>query len=150
MPADDSFGFDDDESPGPARPDAAKENPEEPVATPESRPASALLHDGELLTQGGIFDNEFKSGSEKRAEGVCHGNKYSEHRGRVAHDCGQAAHPGPPVFTPQPAEIIGDRKMARDAPWERGLDAILEPHGLAWSCGPRGTYRIGARKSPPP
>jgi hypothetical protein len=55
------FGFDDDESPGPARPDAAKENPEEPVATPESRPASALLHDSELLTQGGIFDSEIKS-----------------------------------------------------------------------------------------
>jgi hypothetical protein len=59
MPPDDGFGFDDDESLGPARPDAAKENPEEPVATPESRPASALLHDGELLTQGGIFDSDF-------------------------------------------------------------------------------------------
>ncbi len=45
----------------PARPDAVKENPEEPVATPESRPAAALLHDGELLAQGGIFESDFKT-----------------------------------------------------------------------------------------
>jgi hypothetical protein len=61
MPPDDSFGFDDDESLSPARPDLAKQNPEEPVATPESRPWSALLQDCELLAQGGILDSDFKT-----------------------------------------------------------------------------------------
>ncbi len=61
MPPDDGFGFDDDESPGPARPDVSKENPEEPVATPEPRAWSFLLQDSELLTQGGIFDSDFKT-----------------------------------------------------------------------------------------
>lgn len=57
---DDSFGFDDDESLNPARPDMAKENPEEPVPSVEPRPCSFLFHDCELLVQGVILFNEIK------------------------------------------------------------------------------------------
>ena len=39
----------------------AKQNPEQAVAVAEPRPWSPLLQDGELLTQGGIFDSDFKT-----------------------------------------------------------------------------------------
>ncbi len=61
MPANDSLGFDDDESVSPARSEVAKENPEEPVVTAEARPSSSRFHDCELLAQGGILDCEVKS-----------------------------------------------------------------------------------------
>ena len=91
MPPDDSFGFEDNESVGPARPDMAKENPEEPVAPAESRTRSSLLQDSELLAQGGVLNRKLDARSQKRTDGVCHGNKYPEHRGRVADGCGLAA-----------------------------------------------------------
>ena len=61
MPPDDGFGFDDDQSICPARPDMAKQNPEQAVPSAEPRPWSSLLQDSELLAQGGIFDSEIKS-----------------------------------------------------------------------------------------
>jgi hypothetical protein len=61
MPPNDSFWFDDDESLSPARPDMAKQNPEQAVAVAEPRPWSSLLQDSELLAQGGVFDSEIKS-----------------------------------------------------------------------------------------
>ena len=61
MPPDDGFGFDDDESVGPTRPDMAKQNPEQSAAPAEPRPWSSLLQNGELLTQGSIFESEIKS-----------------------------------------------------------------------------------------
>ena len=70
MPTDDCLGFYDDEGLNPARPDVAKENPEEPVASPEPRPLSSLLQNGKLLTQGSIFESEIKSWSEKSAQGM--------------------------------------------------------------------------------
>jgi hypothetical protein len=48
----------------------AKENPEEPVASPEPGPLSSLLQNGKLLTQGSIFESEINSWSEKSAQGM--------------------------------------------------------------------------------
>jgi len=61
MPADDSLGFDDNESVGPTRPDTAKHNLEQPIGPPEPRPGSSLFHDCELLPEGGIFHGEVES-----------------------------------------------------------------------------------------
>ncbi len=58
MPPDHGYGFDDNQSVGPARPDMAKQNPEQSVAVTEPGPWSSLLHDCELLAEGGILDIE--------------------------------------------------------------------------------------------
>ena len=61
MPPDDSFWSDDDESLSPARPNMAKQNPEQAVGVAEPGPWLSLLQDSELLAQSGIFDSQIKS-----------------------------------------------------------------------------------------
>ena len=58
MPADDGGGLDDLEHLGPAGPDAAQQDPEEPVGARELRAGSFLLERCNLLAKREIFEDE--------------------------------------------------------------------------------------------
>jgi hypothetical protein len=58
VPADDSFGRDDDEGVPPSRPDPPSNHPEELIEKPEPRARMSRLQHDELLTQSEILDKE--------------------------------------------------------------------------------------------
>ena len=80
MPADDGFGFDDDESFGPTGPATAERNPEDPVPPVQSGPWTLALEHGELLPQGQDLEGGIRPGLKERAErSEAKENRFDEH-----------------------------------------------------------------------
>ena len=70
MPADDGGGLDDLEHLGPAGPDTAQEDPEEPVDAGQLRAGALLLEGGDLLAEGQVFEDQICARSDDGAKGV--------------------------------------------------------------------------------
>ena len=70
MPADDSFGLDDDEYLGLARPDAMQGNPKQPVERVQRRPRPFPLENSHLLSQGKNFQGGVAATSEEDTNGL--------------------------------------------------------------------------------
>jgi len=69
MSADDSFGLDDDEYLGPARPDAMQGDPKQPVEKVQRRPRPFPLKNSYLLSQGKNFQGGIAATSEENTNG---------------------------------------------------------------------------------
>ena len=70
MPADDGGGLDDLEHLGPAGPDTAQEDPEEPVDAGQLRAGALLLEGGDLLAEREVFEDEVRPRTGDGSEGV--------------------------------------------------------------------------------
>jgi hypothetical protein len=69
MPADDSFGLDDEKDAGPARSATAQGGPEQPVERAQYRPRSFPLENSHLLPQGKNFQGGVDATSEEDSDG---------------------------------------------------------------------------------
>jgi hypothetical protein len=70
---------DDGEGLGPTAPEAAQQDPEEPVSEPNDR-ALARDHGGKLLAEGQVLDHDVTSRANGRAERRQEGHEEAKHR----------------------------------------------------------------------
>ncbi len=80
MPANDSIRLDDGEGLGPTAPEAAQQDPEEPVGGTDVGGSSTGQGD-ELLAEGQILDHQVASGEHGRADRRQEGYEEAKHRG---------------------------------------------------------------------
>ena len=79
VPADDSIRLDDGEGLGPTAPEAAQQDPEEPVGGTDDRTPPRGQR-GELLAEGQVLDHQVASGAQGRAERRQKGHEETIHR----------------------------------------------------------------------
>ena len=83
MPADDSFGLDDDQSITPACPEAVEEDPENAISCSQLRTGLLVFEYAELLAECHVLQSEIELWSEQAADYRCKGC-YESHSRR---DC---------------------------------------------------------------
>ena len=87
VPTDDRFWLDYQEDIGPARPKAAQDGPEQPVAGVEGRPRSLAFEHSDLLAESQDFQSGIGSGPEQSAHGDQEGEKEFDHELTVLTRC---------------------------------------------------------------
>ena len=79
MPAHDRVGPDDGEALAPAAPEAAQQDPEDPIGGPDARVSSGGQGD-ESMAEGQVLDHEIVSRAHGRAENRQEGHEEAKHR----------------------------------------------------------------------
>ena len=67
-PAEDGFRPDQDEGRAPLVPDPRRDHPEDPVGMAQPGPGALAMKDGELLTEGEIFQSQARAVPQESAE----------------------------------------------------------------------------------
>jgi len=104
VPAHDRIRLDDGEGLGPTAPEAAQQDPEDPIGGPDVG-MSSTGEGGQLLAEGQILDHEVASGEHGRAEG--RQERYEE----ANHRAGEIPCPWPNRQWFQPGRSYGERQV---------------------------------------